>query len=93
MQSRIMSKYEKRLERLTKKPPATDLRWEEFVAALESLGFVLHEKSGGSSHKYFVWSDGEVERRIDTSRPHPSGIMKVYQVREVVTKLEDWGLI
>lgn len=88
-----MSKHEKRLERLTRRPPPTDLRWDEFVSALESLGLVLHENGGGSSHKYFLWDDDGTERRIDTARPHPSGIMKVYQIREVVAKLEEWGLI
>jgi len=88
-----MSQYDKRLERLCRRPPPTDLRWDEFVAILGSLGFVLHERSGGSSHKYLVATVTGQERRIDTSRPHPGGIMKQYQLRETVAKLHEWGLL
>ncbi|MGO4416793.1 type II toxin-antitoxin system HicA family toxin [Cupriavidus sp. KB_39] len=88
-----MSKHEKRLERLCKKPPPSDMRWEEFVSIIEALGFTLYENGGGSSHKYFVGTFDGTERRIDTARPHPSGIMKLYQLRYVVTSLAEWGLL
>jgi hypothetical protein len=87
-----MSNYEKRLDRLCRKPPPTDLRWEEFVGIMESLGFSLHEHGGGS-HKFFVREENGVEQRINTCRPHPTGIMKQYQIRAVVAKLDEWGLL
>lgn len=88
-----MTKLDKRLDRLQRRPPPTDLRWDEFVTILGALGFVLYEQSGGSSHKYFVREmDGE-DRVIDTYRPHPGGIMKQWQLRAVCARLEEWGLL
>ncbi|WP_092600672.1 type II toxin-antitoxin system HicA family toxin [Ralstonia sp. 25mfcol4.1] len=86
-----MSKSEKRLDRLCRKPPPTDIRWDEFVGILESLGFTLHEHGG--SHKFFVREVDGTEVRINTCRPHPNGIMKSYQIKEVVAKLDEWGLL
>jgi hypothetical protein len=61
---------------------------------MQGLGFQLIEQTGGSSHKYFVRDAGNgEEQRIDTSRPHPSGIMKTYQIKEIHGWLTQWGLL
>lgn len=87
-----MSKQNKRLERLCRKPPPRDFRWDELVSTLESLGFELVEDTG-SSHNYFVINIEGNERRINASRPHPNGIMLIYAIKQIVAKLEELGLI
>lgn len=89
-----MSKREKLLSRIFSTPYPRDVRFEDLSTALRGLGFVLHEQAGGSSHKYFVREiNGNEEQRIDTSRPHPSGIMKTYQLKEIHARLVEWGVI
>lgn len=89
-----MSKREKLLARIFTPPHPKDVRFDDLVTAMAGLGFVLCEQSGGSSHKYFVHSDSDLgDQRIDTSRPHPSGIMKVYQLKEVRERLVEWGYL
>lgn len=83
-----MSKHEKLLFRLRQKPPPVDFRWDELVTLLEGFGCTLHENGG--SHNYFVHHSG---KKLNTSRPHPSGIMKCYQVRAVVEYLCELGAI
>lgn len=87
-----MSTTQKARDRLLKKPPPKDLRWEELVRVLRSYGFTLVEEGGGS-HNYFVLTIGVEIYRIDASRPHPSPIVKVYKIKEIAQKLSDWGLL
>lgn len=87
-----MSKRSKRLQRFLANPPVKDFRWEEFVSLMGQLGFDLKEQKGGSSHCHFVLRSNP-DRVIDTSRPHPSGILKSYQIREVSSKIKEWELI
>lgn len=89
-----MSQRDKLLARFYKVPPPADFRFDELVTLLQGLGFVMCEKSGGSSHKYFVHtlpSGGQY--RIDSSRPHPGGILKVYQIKEIRARLTEWRLV
>lgn len=87
-----MSKKEKLLQRFLTNPPVKDFRWEELVTMMGHLGFELHEPKGGSSHKYFV-SKSDPSRDIDACRPHPNGILKSYQIREIRDQLQSWELI
>jgi hypothetical protein len=89
-----MSRREKLIARFYKSPPPNDFRFDELVTLLQGLGFVMHEKPGGSSHKYFVYTlqSGD-EYRIDSSRPHPGGILKVYQIKEIRARLTMWRLV
>lgn len=89
-----MSKREKLRSRLFTKPYPKDFRFDDLVTLMHGFGFLLCEQSGGSSHKYFVHvlSDG-TERIIDTSRPHPSGILKEYQIKELDKFLREWGYL
>lgn len=88
-----MSRREKLLSRIFTTPYPKDVRFEDLKTALMGLGFQFFEKSGGSSHNYFVRDAGDGEQRIDTSRPHPAGIMKRYQLKEIHTRLKEWSLL
>lgn len=89
-----MSRRDKLRTRLFSKPYPKNFRFEDLVTMMNGLDFILYEQSGGSSHKYFirVLGNGE-EQRINTSRPHPSGIMKIYQIKEIHEQLAQWGLL
>lgn len=89
-----MSRHEKLIDKLNRNPPPKDFRFDDLVVLLTRLGFELRQQSGGSSHNYFVREDeGGEEYRIDSSRPHPDGIMKIYQIKEIRQRLTEWGLI
>ena len=87
-----MSKKEKLLNRFLIRPPVKDFTWNEFVTLMKQLGFNLHEKSGGGSHKHFVLKNDE-SKLVDTYKPHPSGLLKAYQIKLVTDKLKEWQLI
>jgi hypothetical protein len=86
-----MSKSQKRKDRLTKSPPPKDLRWEELVAIMDDLGFEF-DSSGGGSHGHFVLRSDK-DKTISSYRPHPSGIMYVAQIKEIVGKLREWEIL
>ncbi|UXY16704.1 type II toxin-antitoxin system HicA family toxin [Chitiniphilus purpureus] len=81
-----MTKNDKRLQRLKTIP--ADYHWDELRALLESLDWTLVQ-SGGGSHCFFEHVSG---RRLNTYRPHPGGIMKRYQLKEVVALLDEMGV-
>lgn len=87
-----MSKKEKLLNRFLIRPPVKDFTWDDFVTLMNQLDFKLHEKSGGGSHKYFVFNKDK-DKVIDTSKPHPSRLLKAWQIKEVTDKLKEWQLI
>lgn len=86
-----MSKDRKRKDRLTKSPPPKDFRWEELVTVMNDLGFEFDASSGGSHGHFVLRSDSN--KTISTYRPHPSGIMYVKQIKEIVSKLDEWGML
>lgn len=86
-----MSKDQKRKDKLTKSPPPKDLRWDELVAVMNDLGFNF-DSSGGGSHGHFVLHSDK-DKAISTYRPHPSGIMYVAQIKEIVSKLKEWDIL
>lgn len=87
-----MSKKQKLLERFTRHPSPKDFRWEELVTLMDRLGFDLVENEGGSSHKHFV-SRKDNSMVINAARPHPSGILKHYQIQQIKDKLNEWNLL
>ena len=87
-----MSKKEKLLNRFLIRPPVKDFTWDDFVTLMKQLDFKLYEKSGGGSHKYFIFNRDE-NKVIDTYKPHPSGLLKAWQIKEVTDKLKEWQLI
>lgn len=86
-----MSKKQKLRDRLLRKPPPKDFRWDELVTLMDQFGFDL-DMSGGSSHGHFVLRE-DPNKVIDTYRPHPGGIMYAVQLRQIVEKLSEWGVL
>ncbi|MEQ1600216.1 MAG: type II toxin-antitoxin system HicA family toxin [Methylophilaceae bacterium] len=87
-----MSKKDKLLNRFLIRPPVKDFTWDDFVTLMKQFDFKLNEKSGGGSHKYFVLNNDE-SKVIDTCKPHPNGLLKAWQIKEVTEKLKEWQLI
>jgi len=84
-----MSKGEKLLQRLLSVP--TDFTWEELVKMLSHFGYdeVKKGKTGGSRRK-FADSKNSI---ISFHKPHPSNIVKVYAIRDVIAHLKEKGHI
>jgi hypothetical protein len=73
-----VSKQEKLLKRIAEVP--SDLRWSELVSLMKALGYTL-EKGAGSRRKFMHKRTGA---RFNMHEPHPTGILKAYQVRDLV---------
>lgn len=70
------------------RPCVKDFTWYDFVTLMKQLDFKLYEKAGGGSHKYFIFNQDE-SKMINTSKPHPSGLLKAWQIKEVTDKLKE----
>lgn len=86
-----MSRFDKLVNKFESKPEPKDFRWSEFLTLMKGLGFKLDQSKGGS-HCYF-YLDSDVNKVIDTFRPHPNSLLRAYQIKEIVTKLKEWGVI
>lgn len=74
-----MSKHEKLLAKLARRPTPTDFRWDDLVTVAEHLGFTV--SCGSGSHHTFQHVGGLT---FTMSRTHPSGLLKIYQVRNAL---------
>jgi HicA toxin of bacterial toxin-antitoxin, len=77
----------KAIERLLSKP--SDFRWDELVRLMAAFGFELRT-SGGSGRKFFNPESGAL---FFLHEPHPSKVLKAYQVRAAIEFLRDEGRI
>ena len=79
-----MSKKEKLIVRFLSMP--SDFHYDEMVTLLGYFGYyeVKKGKTSGSRVKF----ENEEEVPIILHRPHPSGIMKMYQMKQVKEILE-----
>lgn len=82
-----MSKQEKLVYRLLSKPK--DFTWSELVSLMTALGFDI-EKSSGSSRKFI---HKETQAVLFIHEPHPSKVLKPYQVRDTIALLEREGFV
>lgn len=73
-----MSKLQKAIDRLLAKP--VDYTWDELMSLKTALGYELRA-SGGSSRKFY---DPATQALFFMHEPHPSKILKAYQVRAVI---------
>lgn len=80
-----MSKLEKTLQRLLSKP--NDFTWSELKTLMEAFGYEM-KMSGGSSRKFIHPASRAVHF---IHEPHPSQILKSYQVRDVIRFLTREG--
>ena len=81
-----MSKKEKLLIKLCAIPVPRDFEWDDLVTLLTRAGFT-NECTGGS-HYMFEHTSGF---RFGVSKTHPSGLLKIYQVRDVIAALRQTG--
>lgn len=65
-----MSKSDKLLERLLKKPPPSDFTWDELCKVLKGFGYrqLKQGKTGGSRRKFF---NDDKDLLINCHEPHP----------------------
>lgn len=84
-----MTKREKLIQRFRSKPK--DFTWNELVALLEGFGYarVGSGKTGGSRVR-FVHAKYPP---ISLHRPHPTPVLKRYQVEQIEEMLKGEGLI
>ena len=84
-----MSKKEKLMARLLSKPK--DFTFEELTAL---LGYFDYEQTNlgktSGSRVAFTNGDGDYTR---LHKPHPRNILKPYQVEDVITALQERGLL
>lgn len=80
-----MSKHEKLLNRLQTKP--TDFGWNELERLLSSLGY--EQEKGDGSRRKFIHSESKVV--ISLHQPHPSNVLKQYQVKEILAHMKEEG--
>ena len=84
-----MTKRDKLIQRFSSKPK--DFTWNELVAMLGGLGYskVIGGKTGGSRVRFFHQNHPP----IILHRPHPSPLLKRYQIEQVHDLLKGEGLI
>lgn len=84
-----MSKIEKSIKKLKSKPK--DLTYDEIKYILNNLGFIEYNK-GKTSGSRVEFKD-KYERKIVLHKPHPSNIIKLYKIIQIINELEEWRLI
>jgi hypothetical protein len=82
-----MSKHQKALQRLLSKP--ADFTWSELKSLMDAFKYEL-KKTGGSGRKFIHPSSGAT---LFLHEPHPSKVLKSYQVRDAITFLTREGYI
>ena len=83
-----MSKKDKLIERLLKKPK--DFTYDEMASLLSYFGYELKQGGTGSGVKFTKKDSNEV---INFHKPHPNGILKQYILNQVIEKLRKDGLL
>lgn len=84
-----MSKIEKDLERLKSKPK--DFTYDELKRILNYFGFIEDNK-GKTSGSAVVFRKNSIEH-IELHKPHPSKILKEYQIKKVLKELKEWRIL
>lgn len=83
-----MSKKDKLIERLLKKP--RDFTFDEMESLLSYFGYELKQGGAGSGVKSVKDGSNEV---INFHKPHPNGTLKKYVLDQVIEKLRKDGLL
>ncbi len=85
-----MSRYQKLLRRFLAKP--RDFTFDELDTFLEGLGY--HQvKSGKTSGSRVAFYNETIEHILRLHRPHPSSILRRYQLDDLERELRRKGLI
>ena len=84
-----MSRLEKEIERLKSKPK--DYTYDEVKNLLNKLGFYENNKGRTSGSRVEFINEKNVQ--IELHKPHPRNILKHYQIKDIIEKLKEGGLI
>ena len=84
-----MSRLEKETDRLKSKPK--DYTYDEAKRLLNKLGFFENNK-GKTSGSRVEFKDS-YGRKVTLHKPHPSNVIKTYQINKIVKDLKEWRLI
>lgn len=84
-----MSRLEKEIKRLRAKPK--DFTYDEAKIILNNLGFIENNKGKTSGSK--VIFKNEYNQKICLHKPHPSKILKSYQINEILKLLKEWRIL
>lgn len=82
-----MSKKEKIIERLKSRPK--DFTYDEARQVLNMFGFAEYNKGKTSGSK--VEFINEHNKKVELHKPHPSKILKPYQVEIIIRALKEVG--
>lgn len=80
-----MGKRDKLWKRLHSKPK--DFTWQELTSLLHGLGY--ESFNGNGSRRRFVHS--ETKMIINLHEPHPTSIIKMYVIEQVIEHLQGLG--
>ena len=80
-----MAKIEKLIERLRTYP--SDFTWEELLKVLVLFGYeeLKTGKTGGSRRKFI---ESFTKHIISLHKPHPTNILKAYQIKDIIESLK-----
>ena len=84
-----MGTLEKEIDRLKSKPK--DFTYNEAKRVLNNLGFIENNKGKTSGSK--VIFKNKYNQKIALHKPHPSKILKGYQLNEILKSLEEWRIL
>lgn len=84
-----MSKLEKEVKRLKSKPK--DFTYDELKKILNNFGF-LEDNKGKTSGSKVIFKN-ENNQKIALHKPHPSSILKNYQINEILRLLKEWRIL
>ena len=84
-----MSKLEKDIERLKSKPK--DFTYDEAKKILNNFGFIENNK--GKTSGLRVEFKNNSNKKIILHKPHPSNILKPYQINNIIKQLKEWEVI
>lgn len=82
-----MGKHEKLLARLKSRPK--DFTFQELVTLLSGFGYALNQSGSGSRVRFEYGSHSPVLMH----KPHPSPVLKPYQIDQVLDVLKQEGLL
>ena len=85
-----MSKLQKDIKRLQSKPK--DFTYDELKKILNNFGFTENTK-GKTSGSRVVFENRELNKKMELHRPHPNNILKMYQIKEILSLLKDWRVL
>jgi hypothetical protein len=85
-----MSKDEKLLSRLLAKPK--DFSYEELRRVLRHLGY-LESQSGKTSGSRVAFINDKTKHVIRLHKPHPTNVLKQYQIEQLIEELKARGII